>query len=346
MTLKKAKSTACVSCANAQQPAHARMNKLCSLALRVAACWLCRTLTSLAYGFCFVFCYYDLLPRCRRFLRRTGKQHPPCSPILTRQKRAGPREVALQVLPKLRTVHFLGRGGGASVGRTRSRKRFSQHSQPSPTRTCTTQRGHWGRSNTAVIAEGGSYRLTSSRTITVSMWFEQVHVHLYSTVSLILGSMHHGSNSSVLCAVQTQPRGLEWRPCNMVERQTSRAGEHLHQLCAAHTPSYFSAVFLWSSIDKYIATADSLQHVSTVTPNCEIPAGIRQMWDQEGHQETGIMLPWPFPKWNLLMREKCLQGGVGESCFLQVRSLSQPVWLQYYCLIALMTARPWAYCST
>lgn len=235
MTLKKAKSTACVSCANAQQPAHARMNKLCSLALRVAACWLCRTLTSLAYGF---FCYYDLLPRYRRFLRRTGKQHPPCSLILTRQKRAGPREVALQVLPKLRTVHFLGRGGGASVGR----EHFSQHSQPSPTRTCTAQRGHWGRSNTAVIAEGGSYRLTSSRTITVSMWFEQVHVHLYSTVSLIPGSMHHGSNSSVLCAVQIQPRGLEWRPCNMVHRQTSRAGEHLHQLVFF---CHISLVFHW-----------------------------------------------------------------------------------------------------
>lgn len=71
----------------------------------------------------------------------------------------------------------------------------------------------------------------SPATITVSMWFEQVHVHLYSTVSLIPGSMHHGSNSSVLCAVQTQPRGLERRPCNMVHRQTSRAGEHLHRLC-------------------------------------------------------------------------------------------------------------------
>lgn len=36
--------------------------------------------------------------------------------ILTRQRRAGPREMALQVRQQLRTVHFLGRGGGASVG--------------------------------------------------------------------------------------------------------------------------------------------------------------------------------------------------------------------------------------
>lgn len=65
-----------------------------------------------------------------------------------------------------------------------------------PTRTCTAQRGHWGRPNTAVIAEGGSYRLTSSAASPAMMRSSTFTLHNYG---LIPGSVRRGPNSSVPC---------------------------------------------------------------------------------------------------------------------------------------------------
>lgn len=40
------------------------------------------------------------------------------------------------------------------------------------------------------------------------------------------------------------------------------------------------------------------------------------MWDQVAHQKTALNIRVTFPRWNLLMRDKCLQSDDKVTCWV------------------------------